>query len=107
MCSHWHANSAAIRRMRPSVHIRRAWASNISGRRSLPVAAGDAALIGHRRPEEIAQPARELPVGNRRRLVAWPAGFSSRYRNLGETSTRASTSRHGVVVRDLLAASVR
>ena len=66
MCSHWQANSVASRRILPSRSMRRVWASSMSVSWSLPAAASRMELVvGLRRPEEIAEPAGQLVVGDR------------------------------------------
>ena len=93
MCSHWQANSVASRRVLASCSIRRVWAASTLGvaqpsrRGQLPQF-----VIGLRRPQEVAQPAGQFPVGDRTLPRAGP-GFSTRYRNAGATSTRASVRR--------------
>ena len=95
MCSHWQANSVASRRVCASRSIRRVWRQRASGLVQ-PPGRGDFAqfVVGQRRPEEIAQPARQFPVGDRR-LAPRPApAFRSDTRNAGATSTRASVRRN-------------
>ena len=107
MCSHWQANSVASRRVLASRSIRRVWAASTSGSCSRPAAASCAQfVVGLRRPEEIAQPARQLPVGDRRLASAPGTGFSTRYRNAGDDEHARERQAKRFVVRHLLLRAV-
>ena len=63
--SHWPAKSSASARDFGSASIRRTWSASTPGSWSRPASArSDSSRVGHRRPEEVRQPAGQLVVGD-------------------------------------------
>ena len=106
MCSHWQANSVASRRIRGVAAASAGPARPARpGRAAVPAAATCAQLgVGQRRPEEIAEPAGQFPVGDRT-LARRPAGPSRADRGTPATTrTRASVKRNASSCGSLLLA---